>query len=427
MDLHEVCNELGLKLDIYQYGNFPWYRKFNDIDVYSLGHESLDIKVFSYECLNKFNRRFLHAVEETSILNFYSAFFQAYPNVAHPSIGISHGVAWDNPSSEFTEGNQFWNYNERFITSAKQVQRMVSVDTNTANWFQTVSHDLGQKMLTIPNYVDPEEFFPVSKNDDGKIKIVYPRRLYEARGLYITLAIVDNILEKYPDAEFHFVGKGFDDDIKEIEKVQSRWPDRVFCYYRNMEDMHLVYKNADIVLIPTLYSEGTSLSCLEACATGNTIISTRIGGLTDIIIDHFNGILISPDSKSLEKAIIECLENPQLRKRLGENAIEVSKAFNKKIWKEHWKEVIKDLLSEEVQKKLSSESQLSDQTIEIRLGANAEKHEWMPIVVGYLNRGGKVFIRGDRETWPESSFARIQWISEKAELYFQPDIIKRFD
>lgn len=426
VDLHEVCSELGLKLDVYQYGNYSWYRKYNDIDVYSLGHESLDMRIFSLDNLKAFNRRYLYASEEKSMMNFYSAFFQAYPNVAHPSIGISHGVAWDHPGCDFKEAGFFWNFNERFIQSAAKVQKMVSVDTNTPNWFQTISHKIGQKMMTIPNYVDTGEFFPVPKKNEGKVRIVYPRRLYEARGLYITLAVVDNILQKYPETEFHFVGKGFEEDVKRVEEAAERWPGRIFCYHRAPDDMHLVYKEADIVLIPTLYSEGTSLSCLEACATGNTVIATRIGGLTDIIINRFNGLLIDPDSKSLERAIIECLEQPELRKELGKHALEVSKAFNKDIWKERWKTVIREMLAENGHDLDANNDIPSTKAVEFRLGPNANREEWIKEAVEYLKQGMAIFIRGNSPEGMESSFGRLQWISEHTELYFQP-IVKKFD
>ncbi len=428
VDLHEVCEELGLRLDLYQYGNYAWYRKYRNIDVYSLGHETLDIGEFSMERLNAFNRRYLYAAEEKSMLHFYSAFFQAFPNVAHPSIGISHGVAWDNRGSDYENGEQFWHYNERFIRSAERLQKVVSVDTNTANWFQTVSYRTGQQMLTIPNYVDPNEFFPAAGKQDGKIRIVYPRRLYEARGLYLTLAAADRILERYPRTEFHFVGKGFEEDVGKIRRAMERWPDRIFCYHREPDEMHEVYKEADIVLIPTLYSEGTSLSCLEACATGNAVIATRIGGLTDIIIDRFNGLLVSPNAKSLEEAIVECVENPELRRRLGENALQVSQAFNKAVWKERWKKVIRDALgTEEPEDGSGTEAgKRPPGEIEFRLGPGAREEDWLPEAASCLKKGMAVFVRGHGGQRPESSFGRLQWISEETELSFQP-ILARFD
>ena len=53
------------------------------------------------------------------------------------------------------------------------------------------------------------------------------------------------------------------------------------------DEMNKAYQNADITLIPSLYSEGTSLSCIEAMACGNAVIATRIGGLSDLIINDF--------------------------------------------------------------------------------------------------------------------------------------------
>jgi len=426
VDLHEVCGELGLKLDVYQYGHFSWYRKYKDIDVYSLGHETLDIRDYSMKNVIDFNRRYVYAAEEKFMLNFYSAFFQAYPGVAHPSIGISHGVAWDHRGCEFEEPAQFWQSNLRFLESAKQIQTIVSVDTNTPNWYQTISFKTGQRIFTIPNYVDPNEFFPVKRKDDGKIRIVYPRRLYEARGLYLTLEVAERILKHYPQTEFHFVGKGFDEDVNHIEKAISRWPGRMFCYHRDPNDMHQVYKDADIVLIPTLYSEGTSLSCLEACATGNVVIATRIGGLTDIVIDRFNGLLITPDSESLEKAIVECVEQPELRTRLGRNALEVSKAFDKASWKERWKAVIKKQLANSGYEPQYGADISSVDSILFQLGPNTKAEEWVPEAAKCLMQGKAVFVKGDIETEKESSFGRIQWISDHEELYFQPEI-RNFD
>ncbi|WP_391571613.1 glycosyltransferase [Cohnella sp.] len=428
IDLHEVCEELGVRLDLHQYGNYAWYRKYRNIDVYSLGHGTLDIGEFSMERLNAFNRRYLYAEEGKSLLHIYSAFFQAYPRVAHPSIGISHGVAWDNRGSDYANGEQFWLSNERFIRSAEHLQKIVSVDTNTANWFQTVSYRTGQQMLTIPNYVDPNEFFPVPRKRDGKIRIVYPRRLYEARGLYLTLASADRILARYPSTEFHFVGKGFDEDVRQIREAMKRWPGRIFCYHRDPDEMHAVYKGADIVLIPTLYSEGTSLSCLEACATGNAVIATRIGGLTDIVIDRFNGLLVGPNAEALEAAIVECLDNPELRRRMGSNALQVSKAFDKASWKERWKKVIREALGrEELQNDGRAKAEKREPgEIEFRLGPGAKEAEWLPEVVGCLKKGMAVFIRGDGGQPPESSFGRLQWIAEETELSFRPTVA-RFD
>lgn len=96
--------------------------------------------------------------------------------------------------------------------------------------------------------------------------------------------------------------------------------------------MNEVYQHADISLIPTLYCEGTSLSCIEAMACGNIVISTNIGGLPNLIINDFNGVLINPDKNELLEAVENILVNEDYRNKLQKNALEVSKEFSKEKW-----------------------------------------------------------------------------------------------
>ena len=86
--------------------------------------------------------------------------------------------------------------------------------------------------------------------------------------------------------------------------------------------MHEVYESTDISLIPTLYSEGTSLSCLEAMASGNVVIANRIGGLTDLIINGYNGYLIEPDEESMFETLNHILTNYEEVEKIKKRAVE---------------------------------------------------------------------------------------------------------
>ena len=78
--------------------------------------------------------------------------------------------------------------------------------------------------------------------------------------------------------------------------------------------MKFLYNTADIVLIPSIHSDGleeaTSISSLEAMASGVSVIASDIGGLSDIFEDGSNGLLV-PDGNvgALEKAILKLLNN----------------------------------------------------------------------------------------------------------------------
>ena len=71
------------------------------------------------------------------------------------------------------------------------------------------------------------------------------------------------------------------------------------------------YSKTDIVLIPTFFSEGTSLSCLEAMSSGRIVVATNIGGLNDIVIDNFNSLLAKPTTKDITNKIIFTVKNEE--------------------------------------------------------------------------------------------------------------------
>ena len=342
--MHEVCLKLGCNLDIYQNANKPFFRKFSNINVIGLPLKDCKLN-YSEEFYNKQATNYICTTKSQGQLNIYSAFQECYPNCSHPAIGISHGVSWDNKYCKAYDGIDFWQNKKLFIESAQLCDRLISVDTNTANWFQTVDYEIGnQKFKVIPNYVDTKEFFPRKDylNKRDKIVITYPRRLYEPRGLYLALDMADKILKKHDNVEFHFVGKGFDEDLNKIKKYQDKWKGKILCYSKSPYEMHEVYKNSDISLIPTLYSEGTSLSCLEALASGNIVISSRIGGLTDLIINGYNGYLIEPTVQDFYETVENILKDFESHFKIRKRAVETAEVFNKKIWQERWTKILYD-------------------------------------------------------------------------------------
>ena len=142
-----------------------------------------------------------------------------------------------------------------------------------------------------------------------------------------------------------FVGYIHNKEIQgKIDKLLTGFPKNVIHRFCNQDEMVEVYQNTDISVIPTLFSEGTSLSCLEAMACGNAVIATNVGGLPNLILNNFNGKLINPESKSLFNALIELIDDKSLRQVLSQNAVSVSKTFAKENWDKEWREILKRYL-----------------------------------------------------------------------------------
>lgn len=420
LDLAEICTELNSQLVVFQYGDYPWMRRFKSIDIVSLSRHGIRAEGWILKCARDFNQVFYEQVQGRTALNIYSAFFEAWPLAAAPNIGISHGVSWDNPYNDYENAVEYWLLNQRYIDGAKVCEDLVSVDTNTANWLQTVDFDLGQKIKLIPNYVNLSVFKPaedyLEKRD--RTVILYPRQLYSARGLYLVLEIMDDILEKYPEVEFHFVGRGGEQDINQVIEKQKKWSQRVKHYPLLMEEMPQAYQAADISLIPSVHSEGTSLSCLEAMASGNAVIATRIGGLSDLIINNYNGFLIDPRPEELRQAIVNLLDNPEQLNLFKKRNPEVALAFSKDFWRNCWLSLLKNKKDKTSVNKITN-----SRTVEIKLvNKPVDFSKLGELIISLLSNGDLVYVRSGEVPNPELSFARIQWLSPETPLFAPCDL-----
>lgn len=335
-DLSEIIINLGYKPYIVQHGNKFWHKKHNNlIDVF--GVPSVDrfgIPLNGFALLNILAHESIFGKPK---LRIYSNFVVAYPKVDYNSIGIAHGMFWSSHPNLYTT----LPINKAFSA----LSTFVSVDKATISWFRGMMPKEmleGKKHIRyIPNYVDLEKFYPIERLEDNKIRIIYPRRLYHICGYFLMDEIVSNILTKYPHVEFHFVGQADEQANKAIKKLVKKFTGRVLWYFQAAENMNEIYRKSDITVIPTIINEGTSLSCIEAMATGNAIIASNVGGLSDLIIDNYNGLLINPpNSQELQQKIEELISNPNLRKRLGDNALAVAQCFDQKIWQAKWLEIL---------------------------------------------------------------------------------------
>ena len=84
-------------------------------------------------------------------------------------------------------------------------------------------------------------------------------------------------------------------------------------FTRNIAD---VYRAADVFALPSR-QEGLPNAMLEALATGLPSIATRISGVTDLVEDGANGILIEPTADEMAEAILVYLRQPQLCRKHG--------------------------------------------------------------------------------------------------------------
>jgi glycosyltransferase involved in cell wall biosynthesis len=78
-----------------------------------------------------------------------------------------------------------------------------------------------------------------------------------------------------------------------------------------------IFASADIFVLPSIF-EGTPLTMMEALWSGMPIIATDTCGMHDVLRQQDNALLIPVRApERLEKAMIQLLDDPQLRAKLG--------------------------------------------------------------------------------------------------------------
>jgi glycosyltransferase involved in cell wall biosynthesis len=92
----------------------------------------------------------------------------------------------------------------------------------------------------------------------------------------------------------------------------------VFTSWRS--DIDSINAGLDIVAL-TSFNEGTPVSLIEAQAANKAIVSTRVGGIQDVVVDGKTALLSDPDdTSSFCSNLLQLVEDDQLRDRLSQNS-----------------------------------------------------------------------------------------------------------
>jgi glycosyltransferase involved in cell wall biosynthesis len=78
-----------------------------------------------------------------------------------------------------------------------------------------------------------------------------------------------------------------------------------------------LYRDLDVFVLPSL-SEGTSISLLEAMASGVPVVATAVGGTPDLLAGGASGMLVpSGDAAAMASAVMRVLRDSELRSQLA--------------------------------------------------------------------------------------------------------------
>lgn len=338
-NLIPLLKDSGYAITIYQRATEDFHHEYDNYDVYGIKDGSKD-----YQKMLKMLTSFVFQhINPSSDLLIYGTDFLIKKYAPCRSIAIQHGIAWDVPINQCSH----WRYFRHFLGKCKdawytiqrisKVDQLVCVDYNFVNWHRAISPYPKTKHIVIPNFSVIPSSIPEKNNKI--VHIIFARRLFTYRGTRLFANVAERLLNKYHDIKITIAGTGPDE--KYIQQKLSKYTQVEFCTYNNGESLS-IHADKDIAVVPTLGSEGTSLSLLEAMASGCAVVCTNVGGMTNIILDGYNGYIINPEEEALYAAMTSLIENKDTRKMLQLNAYNtVSHAFSLEKWQKKWLQVIK--------------------------------------------------------------------------------------
>ncbi len=177
-----------------------------------------------------------------------------------------------------------------------------------------------ERIQVIPGGVDVNRFVPNPSQEEARGFFKLPndrpvilavRRLARRMGLENLLVSFDQVRKRFPDALLVVAGKGPLQTcmVKIVEDLQLKEHVQLLGYVDD-DFLPLLYRTADVTIVPSITLEGFGLIAVEALACGVPVLVTPVGGLPEIVNNLDSGLVLGGNEvDDLSVGMLEFLKN----------------------------------------------------------------------------------------------------------------------
>jgi phosphatidylinositol alpha-1,6-mannosyltransferase len=259
----------------------------------------------------------------------------AHPNLAVPAL-------WTKTFSPATKiivlchGVEVWEILPARRRAALLAADMVVVPSSyTAEKLHSVQKVATEKIRTVPWPINAE-MLKMSEADPstlplppgfpaGPVILTVGRWAASERykGADDLIRAMPQLLSSFPGLQLVAVGSG--DDVPRLRAVAAEYGVAEAVHFFegiSREQLAACYAHSEIFALPST-GEGFGIVFIEAMAFGRPVLGVAAGGVTDIVEDGMNGILIPPkEPPALARSLGRLLRDSNLRSQLGQKGIE---------------------------------------------------------------------------------------------------------
>lgn len=290
--------------------------------------------LYPVSVLNDYSRRLNRTVKKECINNQYDLaicdFVQSalmFRGVKHiPLVLFQHNVEAMILKRHFKRSGNFiprifwwlqWKKMAAFEnTICQKFDRVVAVSTEDKKIFANL-YNL-KNVATIPTGVDIDYFRPMPHVDEKKHSLVFCGSMdwlpNEDAMIYFITDIFPLIKKHFSDVTLTIIGRNpspsFKNMVEKIHEVQlTGW----------VEDTRPILARGSMIIVPIRIGGGTRMKIYEAMAMAKPVVSTTIGA-EGLPVSNGDTIIIEDNPDKVAERIIELMEHPDRRKKIGDDA-----------------------------------------------------------------------------------------------------------
>ena len=169
----------------------------------------------------------------------------------------------------------------------------------------------------IPSGVDTRRFANIpsvarpSQGSDRTTVIGCLGVLEERKGHRFLIKAAARLKAKGLPLRYRIAGAGSLRDGLERYAVSLGLKDKIeFCGF--VDDTAAFLADIDVFVMPSLF-EGLGVAAVEAMAAGRPVIASRVGGLTELVLDNDTGLLVEPGNDAPLADAIELMHREPAR------------------------------------------------------------------------------------------------------------------
>lgn len=248
----------------------------------------------------------------------------------------------------------FWQRLAGWLFRLREVDRLIAVSRASAHFSRLLGFP-EKRVTVIPNGVDLSCFNGkvdalLMRKELGigdKPLVVTASRLIKRKSPGLLVSAFAKVLKVIPDAKLVIAGAGreehnLSDQIRDLNITDSV----SLIGGLAKEKVAQLMAAADIFVLPSKV-ESFGLSLLEASAAGVPVVCSNAGGIPEVFQDGFNALLYPPgDDDAMGKAIVHLIQDKELAKKIGANAIETAKKLTWEMAAERTLRVYEEVLRE---------------------------------------------------------------------------------